>query len=169
MSIKNEYKNALSQSTMFITIDIGGRKDAGTACALFSRENKIPTMTKTFFSSIASWDQRVNYICLTCKSFFKLIDRPCLVFTEKPEFWETHKGMTAAKTESLFKLIYIYGRLHEVLISLGYTPVGILAKEWKGQLPKKIMKNRVERITGKKYTEDEADAVGIGLYLKGLL
>ena len=89
---------------------------------------------------------------------------------EWPQFMESEKGRTAARTGSLVKLTYAVGLIAGVCIQRSIkvmqVPLGVTG--WNGQLPKKLQNARVNKAMGRTYANDHiCDAVGIGLYLKG--
>lgn len=169
MTVKAQYKTSLILQKNFITVDIGGRANEGTAAAIFTKKDKAPTFTKTFYSSVEVWEYRVNHICLIFDQFLTELNLQCMIFLEQPEFWDTHKGMTAARSDSLFKLIFLYGRLYEICVRHKCNPVGLPAKEWKGQLSKDQVAFRIKKKLNMEFKGDVADAVGMGLYMKDLI
>jgi hypothetical protein len=89
-----------------------------------------------------------------------------LVVIEFPRLW-TGSAVSHASCESgdLFKLAYLVG---------GYARTGstddsdvtlVYPHEWKGQLSKEAVQDRLVRRLGVRYANHEADAVGIGLYV----
>ena len=74
------------------------------------------------------------------------------------------KSLTAARKGTLLKLVYLIGGYCKIMDNHGIEFHIINPQEWKGQLSKQAVANRIKRITGNTYnTEHETDAVGIGL------
>lgn len=95
------------------------------------------------------------------------------VYCEMPEFFGTAGGFAAAQTDSLQKLCYLVGQLGFIFRDKGADFYPIKVTEWKGQLSKEVVMMRVIQILGsencRNFKKDIWDAVGIGLYIKGLL
>jgi hypothetical protein len=85
---------------------------------------------------------------------------------EFPELWLVNsKSVASATTGDLFKLAYLIGGFANNFLD---AKVFLLApKEWKGQLPKQIIHNRLTDLGFPPLREHEADAVGIGIALQG--
>lgn len=87
-----------------------------------------------------------------------------------PEIWTSGKSMASATRGDLFKLVYLIGQL-----SIGngeFIPFMIAPREWKGQLPKEEVIRRIKKLcpnVGSAIGNHEADAVGMGLALQGVL
>ena len=158
----------------FLTIDPGCRKDGGLAIALFEDKQINPILTMAFVSSQSSFKQRQTEICrvfsywLNDNKSIYLLEK---VYIEKPQFFDSAKGLTAARSNSLFKLIFTYGRLFQIIESqFGVKNTHNLEiNNWKGQLSKSQVEKRVKRACKKEYKGDICDAVGMGLFLKDLL
>ena len=107
------------------------------------------------------------------KRIFRIINNNNvdLVCCEMPTFFGTLKGHSANSTSAIYKLSTLVGMItyvsRECHIKL-VTPT-----MWKGQLPKSIVESRIIKILGKEnctqFKADIWDAVGIGLWSKGLL
>jgi len=97
------------------------------------------------------------------------------VYCEMPVFFAgTVGGMAAAGTGSLQKLCFQVGCVAQAVRGLScfrhFYPV--LVNEWKGQLPKEVVIQRIKKLLGEKackdYRKDMWDAVGIGLWARGV-
>ena len=91
------------------------------------------------------------------------------VWVEWPSDFEGARGNAAAKEGSVIKLAALTGMIWIMCIRHAFAsvvPVDVTA--WKGQLPKAAVIARIKRATGKAYKSHAADAVGIGLYMKGI-
>ncbi len=87
-------------------------------------------------------------------------------------FGSSALGVAAAGSSSLLKLCYLVGALGFAFTSEGSTFEPIEVRAWKGQLPKEVVKKRLQYYLGeevcKNYKADIWDAVGLGLYKKGV-
>ncbi|MEK7093363.1 MAG: hypothetical protein AAB927_02655 [Patescibacteria group bacterium] len=74
----------------------------------------------------------------------------------------------------IFKLCACIGAIAGCLNANGVTVESVLVPDWKGQLPKIVVQKRIERILGLplcrqlELRKDMWDAVGIGLYKRGM-
>jgi hypothetical protein len=157
-----------------LTIDPGQR----TGVALWSIaewKKQLPPMCTDYWSipscdRVLPWGQRCN---LLAEKLGIVLNSGNIhrVYCEMPAFFESHGGMAAATKGDLIKLTYLVGvyagicHIHRVR----FTPVPVV--EWKGQLPKEIVKKRILKKLGRHacqgYHGDIWDAVGIGLHVKG--
>lgn len=98
---------------------------------------------------------------------------PAYIFLEEPQFFEG-RGLAAARHGSLVKLSLVAGMTADRLSTAWNAVVQwVPVRQWKGNLPKAIVECRVRArlpgwkpATGKTH---EVDAVGIGLFVRGLL
>ncbi len=116
---------------------------------------------------------RVDEICENFSEFCEM-NHEAHVFIEKPIFYDTAKGYAAAKSDSLAKLIFLYGRLFQIATSTRRTKYRVIPLEivhWKGQISKAMTKKRIRDsypdIDLSSKSEDEIDAIGMGLYILG--
>lgn len=92
------------------------------------------------------------------------------VILEFPQQMSNLKGIAAQKG-SVYRLAFLVGYLVRALEPMESEIV--LPVEWKGQLPKAVVQDRVSRILGKQVCEEQNirthawDAVGIGLWRLG--
>lgn len=151
----------------FISVDPGSE---GTGLAFFQNTETGQLTTKILdLPQSKVWEEKCKYICYQfeyelsrCKDWLRA------VYIEQPQYMATYKGQTAADSGSLFKLCTLYGRLWQIVESsrIRFFPVEIV--KWKGQLDKKKVKFRVDRIIpNNEFKSHAIDAVGIGLYIKG--
>ncbi len=103
------------------------------------------------------------------------------ILIEMPETWGGFKGSMSAKTGTIQKLYFFVGALYYWAKNITQTDSFSLNKleipthlitpsQWKGQIPKQVIKGRVEREFGVKIkTDHESDAIGVGLYWLGKL
>lgn len=96
------------------------------------------------------------------------------VYCELPAFFEGATGHAAAAKGDVVKLAYLVGVYAGICHARGvvFSPVPVI--EWKGQLSKEIVARRIVKKIGRtaqdgqEFHADIWDAVGIGLYVKGL-
>jgi len=92
------------------------------------------------------------------------------IVIERPEPWGAYKSMASSRSGSLQMLTLMVG-------ALTYWAIGLVAAEnvklvkvsqWKGQLPKHVTQQRMEKKYHCKFdTDHEADAVGLGDFVLG--
>ncbi|KKN52377.1 hypothetical protein LCGC14_0612940 [marine sediment metagenome] len=86
---------------------------------------------------------------------------------EQPEPWGAYKSMASDKSGAMQKLTLIVGALAQWgMIAKGLENTHLIkVSTWKGQLPKGITQERMEKKYGCTFkTDHEADAVGLGDY-----
>lgn len=96
------------------------------------------------------------------------------VYIEWPHFRGDEVGYTATSKGDIYKLSALIGGIMTITIhKFGGTVKLVPVTEWKGQLPKDIVTNRIKNVLGNNVCENLRisqhgwDAVGIGLYTKG--
>ena len=95
------------------------------------------------------------------------------VVCEMPIFFSgTSGGVAAAETNSLQKLCFLVGVYARALSDLGADFEPVTVRDWKGQLPKTVVAQRILNLIGsyncEGFKKDIWDSVGIGLYAKGV-
>ncbi len=169
------YQEVLKEynSEHFFTIDPGARQNGGTGMAYFVLKNKHHIASVIFSSKESTYDERVDEIVSSVIMSVRTYGN-APIFIEKPKFFDTGKGYVAAKSDSLGKLIYLYGRLCQACLMARSENGKIIPLEiahWKGQLSKEQVKRRVMKARPKldysKISGDEIDAIGMGLYILG--
>lgn len=93
-------------------------------------------------------------------------------FLEEPAFFDTSSGHMVARRGDFCKLAMMAGWELGVLTHLGITPRLVGIQNWKGQLPKAVVRDRIQQVLGSKTftgSEHEWDAIGIGLAARGML
>lgn len=153
-------------NSKFITCDPGTK---GTAYALWNEDSIHPKEIKLYSGTSQNWQFNRQMILFNSDSFFYYCVQNgyAKLYIEKPQFMESFKGITAARTDALFKLIAVYGGIIAFAEKHGISVNDVEIPKWKGQLDKDKVYARLERKLGKKFPDHVADAVGIGLYLKG--
>jgi len=96
---------------------------------------------------------------------------PIFLYVEGTELWTTSTtSMASASSGNLFVLTYLIGGYLSMANRYGLLTRLIPANQWKGQLSKTAVQKRIFRRIGEVYVTDHiADAVGMGLSLKGEL
>ena len=105
-----------------------------------------------------------------CDGLFEAL-RPEVVVVEMPATWSGDRGAVGAASGATLKLSVCVGGILKAAIERGCRrPVLITPKEWKGQLPKNVSRERVLKRLGVSFSakqEDVADAVAMGLAAQG--
>lgn len=90
------------------------------------------------------------------------------VACELPQFFNSAHGTMVAAQEGLVKLTMLVGYFGGMCTHYGVSFSPIKVQDWKGQLPKEVVKNRIRKILRKKQhvllSKDMWDAVGIGIH-----
>ena len=101
--------------------------------------------------------------------------KPRVVVLEQPMLWSgsatSHASASTKGGEAgdLFKLSYLVGLLGSAAkASSGSLPILIMPHEWKGQLSKELVLERLAEF-GIEAKDHEADAIGMGIAAQGLL
>lgn len=172
-------KIKLPSSVRVLTIDPGLH---GTGWALWpcisSNPNQFtpPSCWGVLQANAANWQDKSLILCSTLAELLKKLNVYQLVI-EMPEVWTTGKSHAAATSGDLHKLTYLIGGF-SLLAELNentatrYRPVMISPQQWKGQMSKEAVIRRIQkRCPGilDAIGNHEADAVGMGLALQGVL
>jgi hypothetical protein len=105
------------------------------------------------------------------------IYRITLAVLEEPQYMDSASGQRSARRGDLFKLVFCAGMTAGALREVGVVVRLLKIGTWKGQLPKKIVDERiaralkisVPRLNQLYVTSHERDAVGMGLAFAGRL
>ena len=147
----------------YLTLDPGS---VGTGYAFWSLDSLYPTATG-ILATDAIFFQRMKSLFFAYNLIVGNLT-PITVYCEEPHYFQTATGIKSARREDFTKLVSSYGGLWAISSVNGHTWVPISINEWKGQLPKAAMIQRIRRILPQaNYSSHEADAVGLGLYLRG--
>lgn len=153
----------------FISVDPGSE---GTGVALFGPLTDTPKVIQNLNSSHKEWNKKCDEICYKFKAFLKFHVPYSLglkIFCEQPQFFESFIGLTAAKGQTPIKLTVLFGRLWQISTDIGIDFIPVKINDWKGQMNKQQTATRVSYLIKQEYkTTHETDAVGIGLFIKGL-
>lgn len=160
-------------SAVFVSLDPGQR----TGVAVWSEEaraRRVPPISAALWTgglgSVATtWEQRCQALSGRLENYLRGTN-VSRVYCEMPAFFEGEKGHAAAAKGDVVKLAFLVGVYagicHGQRVGFSVVPV----RDWKGQLPKTVVIERIKRKLGKGcglYHGDQWDAVGIGLYVKG--
>jgi len=155
-----------------MTIDAG---ITGTGIALWeeARWNLLsPPIYTECFKPRAAVDEhiRLMFIVNSLQAVVQSLGTPRRVYIERPDYFQSYKGQVSAASGSLVILCLTAGAIAGLFLdNLSWVTVN----DWKGQLPKHIVQDRIKQKLGLRDlsypTDHEWDAVGIGLYEKGFL
>lgn len=115
------------------------------------------------------WEIRLNKSLATFKIYLNTWNIGYAVI-ERPKYFDSYVGQTAASTDALFKLIFAYGRIVEALNTrIPYMWIfQIPVIQWKGQLSKKQVQSRLQKYNPRyTYKSHDADALALGLWALG--
>ena len=160
-------KKHLPLTNDFMAIDPGV---GGTGIAVFGPTQIKPSNTYVLDSGFDNYYSRVDDICNAFNELIVQYKHIETVIIEKPQFYDTGKGRVTARSEALYKLCFIYGRLYQLAEQTIHNTYALPIPMWKGQMPKTMVNKRIAKITGRNWSPSHiADAVGMGLFLKGLM
>jgi len=84
---------------------------------------------------------------------------------EQPQLWGAYKSVASAQSGALLSLHILVGALFWYCNKNFFRTKLIPVSVWKGQLPKRVTKKRMETKYDVKFaTDDESDACGLGDY-----
>lgn len=148
----------------YLTIDPGS---IGIGYAIWSNAQQYPIYTGCLELKSGSFQERLELLINAFDFLIKDI-APVHVYCEEPHYFDTHTGYKSAKREDFTKLVTSYGAIFATCILKHCTWHPVSIAKWKGQAPKEVIHARIKRtLPEKDYKDHEADAVGIGLYLRG--
>lgn len=143
--------------------------------AFFPEGKQFPTKVGLVNPKIKGKDFFVNFRS-TVAQYGKLLVKfpPGDIAIEWPLFYNSAGGAAAAGSGSVVKLAFEIGKLVQVAEAYGWHFIPVPVNEWKGQLPKKIVIKRIQkklsvpRLRQLNPQKDAWDAIGIGLFMRGL-
>lgn len=150
----------------FITIDSG----SNIGLAAFSSSN-VPVRMCMFTGKLGDWEFRLRFANWKFDEYLKTIEHipnHTPAYIEKPAFQESDKGLVCARGGSLYKLIKAFVLQAYILERNNFKVIEVPVVKWKGQLDKKKVDFRIKKLIDHEYAEHISDAVGIGLWVKGL-
>lgn len=155
-----------------LTIDPGVRSTGWAYWRALNPRSLVPDAHGVWTASKKiNWQRAAQRIAALFNGYLLRRDVKRVVI-EWPQLWTgSAKSMSSGTDGDLFKLSYLVGALDRCFSSSHRDDIAILVppNQWKGQLSKKVVLNRIEKRIGVRYGDHEGDAVGIGLYLLGML
>lgn len=145
----------------------------GTGWAVFHKDRGLPSAWGVIHSPGSK--EFLAARCVSVEKKFRMVcevHRIQMCIFESQGLWASAASMASGFKGDLTKLTFLTGWLSGVAYSMqGQYPHLLEPSMWKGQLPKEIVIKRIDRAFGKKVEipDHAADAVGIGLAVKGLL
>ncbi len=95
--------------------------------------------------------------------------KPTVAAIEWPSYMGSEGGMKSLTSGALVKLAYMVGRTHELLSHYHVPTTFVPVNDWKGNAKKNVIERRIrERLPGCAIKGHAWDAVGIGLYVRGV-
>jgi hypothetical protein len=151
----------------FICIDPG----INIGIAGFYPNIKQPVLTSVIKNPGGNWELTSQMVLFKYEyEVQKYANQYKLCYIERPQFMEYGgSGKDAARSGALVKLVSIWGCIKYITRKAGLQVIDVSIPEWKGQLGKDQIDNRIHRAIGITFPDHIGDSVGIGLYLKGLL
>lgn len=152
----------------FICIDPG----INIGIAGFYPELKTPVLTNSILGpENIPWDLKNQVVLFKYEYILsKYMNQYRLIYIERPKFMEHgYAGRNAARSDALVKLCSTWGVICYISRKLGMQVKDVEIGKWKGQLGKEQINARIKRAINVDFPNHVADAVAIGLYLKGLL
>ena len=97
---------------------------------------------------------------------------PAVVHIEFASLWQSAKSHASANRGDLFKLTALIGAYAAACMQVGCEIRFVRVAAWKGQLPKRVVRARIDRAWGNfagrtGLRDHETDAVGMGLAFQG--
>lgn len=159
-----------TSTSLFGTIDPG--MNGHTGFAVFNIKQDAPVNTGIIKAGCREkylWDFSAYSIARDALTQLRKCQQ---VFIELPEFWGgSSTSYTSAAKGDLFKLTFLVGNIFHILTQNGILVTLFSPRKWKGQLKKEMVDDRIKRILNMKdvFPDHVSDAVGMGLFVKGLL
>jgi hypothetical protein len=149
--------------------------------ALWTSERTLPgdllragsvVMTRDQKAALPEWARQAAHVAQSVAFALRTEwESVCCLYCETPSvFTGSARGLAAA--EDVVRVSFACGMLAQRVMRNGGRFVAVPVRDWKGQLPKVVCHRRVKKILGQTCAgldQHSLDAVGIGLYLKGLL
>lgn len=140
---------------------------SGTGWAFFEGKTLKDHGVLTFRDNV-EWDERARMYAASIRSLM-IHFKGGRAYCEYPAFFESAAGTMVAKTGDLLKLTFLVGLMAGMVYPNPFILVPV--HQWKGQLPKEVVNERIKKILGEKTCEriksHAWDAVGIGLHVNG--
>ena len=116
-----------------------------------------------------NWQDRAYYVVGALTKVFDEYGTRVVV-VEWPELWTgSSRSQTAAERGDIIKLAHLCGEIDYCCRESGFKCVLVRPSEWKGQLGKQAVINRIKRrLNNWSPTSHDADAVAMGLVAMGV-
>lgn len=170
----SEDKGSYQEEEVFISIDPG---IVGTGLAVWFPDEEYPVQVAILQPDklagsrepgTDSWHERAATLMSALEAYVQAWS-PDLVAIEEPIYFDDEYGQMAAKEGSFTKLVRLVGMMEQLFNSMGIPMKWVPVREWKGQLPKKVVERRIRAILPDLEAEShELDAVGVGLHHRGI-
>lgn len=145
----------------------------GTGWAVFNKEHKLLIAHGTVRPLNKSKDWLDRAIEVTERLFTATVEEYPIenIYIECPRFMGGTAGLMVASRGDLVKLCLLTGMIL-CTVTQNISPTIALPEpsEWKGQLPKEVCQERIEKILKRSFKGDSnhaVDAIGIGLWALG--
>lgn len=120
-------------------------------------------------SNKGNFIQNTNIITKKIKQIITMYSKnETVVIMEYPEYWGCHIGQQARESSAITKLHFTCGAIWQISHDNCKNFIIITPSEWKGQLPKQIVRTRIMPFYPKHITSitdhNIIDAIGIGHY-----
>lgn len=156
----------------FISVDPGWN----TGLAVWTGSDNLPYCTDiivepTRLKILKLEEDRIEWMLKKFEAFVKARSEYVKdVYIEGAELWSSSvRSMAAAQKGDTFGLAYIIGGYMQICYSYGLHPKVINPTKWKAQLSKDKLIERLKRLYDVEYKEHTREAVGLGLWVKGVL
>lgn len=161
----------------FVTID-PGLQGTGYAIWFPMEDDKTPLEGLLIANGVLkeTKGEQINRMILLATELTSKISEHLInadIYIEKPQLWTSNSVSMASGSEGdLFALAMLIGVMIGILQISGYTNIKLFtANDWKGQMSKSAVLFRILRrmpaMAGLR--DHEADAIGMGLALNGIL
>lgn len=117
------------------------------------------------------WEEKMEAVCQKLEAIFDAYGPIGHVFIELPHYMAGDGGHAFASDGGLTKLAACVGAFCHLAWSRGAKVTTYPVRQWKGELPKEVVISRIKRIMETEHVRPAKhawDAIGIGLYAKGL-
>lgn len=144
-----------------LTVDPG---IIGTGYAVWARDWSLISWGQIQPRKDRTLEQRSSLILSTLKMLIMKYTAMEL-YIEYPAVFSGKLGIAIAKRGDIVKLAFVTG----IICGISWKRFNLVpVNKWKGQLPKEVVKKRINKIFPNYVLKDhEYDAVGLGLYLRG--
>jgi len=163
--MNKDWMVGLHTNVVFVDPGLGG-----TGLAFFRKLDGPPDAVRQRAGGRGDWRERQFRLALWFAESLS-IWQPNEVVIEYPEQFQSAKSHACVERGDLGKLYALCGMY--MLVSYeqttGVLPRLVSPNEWKGQLPKRVVDQRIRRTWGQTYPDHVSDAVGMGLAAQGLL